>query len=125
MTLVAFDRFEHLLAALDRRLGGRYLLGQLELLRRLLERVRRKRLDVRDDVAPVLLGKNLPRGHGGPGHAVGDDAEQVLVGRRLVRRRPDLEESPREVTRLGQQVLGARAIAVTLLAVTQQALALV
>src|SRR5262249_58052893 len=36
-----------------------------------------------------------------------------------------LEEARREVARLGQEVLGARPLAVTLLAVTQEALALV
>src|SRR3989442_12742310 len=111
VALVAFDRFEHLLAALDRRLGGRDLLRQLELLRRLLEDLGRERLDVGHEGVPVLLGKNRPRGHGGPGHALGDDAEEVLVGGRLVDRGADLVEAPREVARLRQQQLGRGALA--------------
>src|SRR5437762_5732766 len=122
VTLVAFDRVEHLLAALDRRLGGRHLLRQLELLRRLLEDVGRERLDVGHEVVPVLLGENRPRGHGGPGHALGDDAEEVLVGGRLVDRGADLVEAPREVARLRQQQLGRGALAVALLAVAEEAL---
>src|SRR5712664_2346520 len=125
VALVAFDRLEHLLAALDRGLGGRDLLRQLELLRRLLESLGRERLEVRHEVVPVLVGKNRPRGHGGPGHPVGDDAEEVLIARRLVRGRPDLVETLREVARLRHQQLGGRSLAVPLLAVTEQALPLV
>src|SRR5436190_3319159 len=125
VALVAFDRLEHLLAALDRGLGGRDLLRQLELLRRLLEGLGRERLEVRHEVVTVLVGKNRPRGHGGPGHPVGDDPEEVLIARRLVGGRPDLVEALREVARLRHQQLGGRSLAVPLLAVTEQALPLV
>ncbi len=101
------------------------VLGQLLLLRCVLELVGGERLDVGDDVPPVLLWKNRPRGHGGSRHAVADDAVEVLVTGRLARRRADLVDPAGEVARLGIEQLGRRALAVPLLAVAQETLALV
>src|SRR5262245_24743929 len=125
VTLVALDRLEHLLAALDRLRGRADFLGQLDLLGRFLELVSRERLDVGDEVPAVSVGEHGPRRHRRAGHAIGDDAEEVLVRRDLVRGRPDLVDPCREVARLRHQELGGRPLAVALLAVTADALELV
>src|SRR5437667_3012728 len=119
------DRLVHLLAAPDRLRRGGNLLRQLELLRRLLERVGRQGLEVRDEVPAVLLGEHRPRRHRGARHAVGDDPEEVPVGGNLVRGRADLVDTRGEVAGLGYQELGRGSLAVPLLAVTERALPLV
>src|SRR5207245_4172648 len=63
VAFVALDRLEHLLAALDRLRRRGDLLGQLELLGRLLALASRTRLDLRVQIPAVLVGQHRPRRH--------------------------------------------------------------
>src|SRR5439155_942838 len=121
VALVTLDRLEHLLAALDRLRGRGDVLRQLEVLRTLLELLRRERLDVRDEIPPVLFGEYRPRGHRRSGHAVRDDPEDILVRQDLVRRRPDLVEARGEVAGLRGKQLGGRSLAIPLVIVAARA----
>src|SRR5437899_1318859 len=121
VALVTLDRLEHLLAALDRLRGRGDVLRQLEVLRTLLELLRRERLDVRDEIPPVLFGEYRPRGHRRSGHAVRDDPEDILVRRDLVRRCPDLVEARGEVAGLRGKQLGGRSLAIPLVIVAARA----
>jgi len=125
MTLEAFQRLVHLLAALDaigcdRRLGGdldrRIRLFFLEALR--------ERLDVCDKIGALLAREGIPSGHCGRVDTPADGVEQIAVEWNAARgRRAALEEAHREIARLGMNVGSVLTLSVSAWAVTADAVA--
>src|SRR5262249_28097979 len=117
VTLPAFSVAKQFLPAGDAfRARGHFLGGRNGRRRWFLELIRES-LEVRDDLQALPIGEHAPGRHRTPRQAIGDDAQQIVVGRGgAAGGGADFKDTTREVTRFGKDLSGRGAVSFALIA---------